>query len=70
MSSERVTNLYDVMDSAYDVPQIHDMCRQLGHIPLIDVHPRRDKALKDELTAEQKRCRLVGHKTNGRSNTL
>lgn len=63
MSSERVTNLYDVMDSAYDVPQIHDMSRQLGHIPLIDVHPRRDKALKNELTAEKKRCRLVGHKT-------
>ena len=49
MSSERMTNLYDVMDSAYDVPQIHDMSRQLGHIPLIDMHPRRDKALKDEL---------------------
>jgi hypothetical protein len=46
MSSERVTNLYDLMDSAYDVPQIHDMSRQLGHIPLIDVHPRRDQALK------------------------
>jgi len=63
MSSERVTNLYDVMDSAYDVSQIHDMSRQLGHIPLIDVHPRRDKALKDELAAENKRGRLVGHKT-------
>jgi len=63
MSCERVTNLYDLMDSAYDVPQIHDMSRRLGHIPLIDVHPRRDKALKDELTAENKRCRLVGHKT-------
>ena len=25
--------------------------------------PRRDKALKDKLTAENKRCRLVGHKT-------
>ena len=25
MSSERVSNLYDVMDSAYDAPQIHDM---------------------------------------------
>jgi transposase len=61
MSSERVTNLYDVMDSAYDVPQIHNMSRQLGHIPLIDVNPRRNKALKEELTAEKKRCRLVGH---------
>jgi transposase len=63
MSAGRVTNLYDVMDSAYDVPQIHDMSRQLGHVPLIDVHPRRDKALKDGLAAEKKRCRLVGHKT-------
>jgi transposase len=63
MSSERVTNLYDVMDSAYDVPQIHDMSRQLGHIPLIDVHPRRDHALKKELAAENKRSQLVGHKT-------
>ena len=62
ISNERVTNLYDVMDSAYDVPQIHDMSRQLGHIPLIDVNPRRDKALKEELTAENKRCQLVGHK--------
>ena len=50
------------MDSAYDVPQIHDISRQLGHIPLIDVNPRRDTALKEELTTENKRCRLVGHK--------
>ena len=63
MSSERVTNLYDVIDSAYDVPQIHDMSRQLGHIPLIDVHPRLDQALKKEIAAENKRCQLVGHKT-------
>jgi len=45
------------------VPEIHDISRQLGHIRLIDVHPRRDKALKDELKAEQKRRRIVGHKT-------
>lgn len=63
ISRERVTNLYDVMDSAYDVPQIHAMSRELGHIPLIDVHPRRDQALKNELAAEKKRCRQVGHKT-------
>ena len=63
MSSERVINLYDVMDSAYDVPHIHDVSRQLGHIPLIDVHPRRDQALKEEIAAEHKRCQLVGHKT-------
>ena len=63
MSHERVTNLYDAMDAAYDVPQIHDMSRQLGHIPLIDVNPRRNQALKNEMASENKRCRLVGHKT-------
>jgi hypothetical protein len=63
ISSERVTNLYDVMDSAYDVPQIHAMSRELGHVPLIDVHPRRDQVLKNELAAEKKRCKRVGHKT-------
>jgi hypothetical protein len=63
MSSERVINLYDVMDSAYDVPQIYDLSRQLGHIPLIDVNPRRNQALKEEIAAENKRRQLVGHKT-------
>jgi hypothetical protein len=63
MSYERVTNLYDAMDAAYDVPQIHDMSRQLGHVPLIDVNPRRNQELKNEIAAENKRCRIVGHKT-------
>ncbi len=63
ISSERVTNLYDLMDSAYDTPQIHETSRQLGHIPLIDKHPRRDKELKAEIKAENKRCRMVGHQT-------
>ncbi|MCK5829120.1 MAG: hypothetical protein KAH20_02340, partial [Methylococcales bacterium] len=49
------------MDSAYDVPQIHEVSQQLGHIPLIDKHPRRNSALKAELKAKNKRCRLVGH---------
>lgn len=61
ISHQRVTNLYDLMDSAYDVPQIHEVSQQLGHIPLIDKHPRRNSALKAELKAENKRCRRVGH---------
>jgi hypothetical protein len=32
----------DVMDSAYDVPQILAMSRELRHVSLIDAHPRRD----------------------------
>ena len=43
ISHQRVTNLYDLMDSAYDVPQIHEVSQELGHIPLIDTHPRRDR---------------------------
>ena len=62
MSSNRVTNLYDVMDSAYDAPEIHEASLKLGHIPLIDVNPRRNETLNKEMEAEQKRCRLVGHK--------
>lgn len=63
ISSERVTNLYDLMDSAYDVPQIHETSRKLGHIPLIDKHPRKNKELKTELKVENKRCRMAGYQT-------
>ncbi len=51
------------MDSAYDVPQIHEASQQLGHIPLIDKHPRRDSGLKTELKAENKRCRVAGYQS-------
>ena len=37
----RVTNLYDLMDSAYDAPEIWDKSRALGHAPIIDAKPCR-----------------------------
>lgn len=40
-SAERVTNLYDLMDSAYDAPQIHEISRRLNHVPIIDHNKRR-----------------------------
>ena len=40
MSAQRVTSLYDLMDSAYDAPQIAAFSRQLGHVPIIDPNPR------------------------------
>lgn len=40
MTAARVHNLYDLMDSAYDAPQIDAFARQLGHVPLIDSNPR------------------------------
>ena len=38
--ARRVTSLYDLMDSAYDAPQIHAFSRSLGHVPIIDPHSR------------------------------
>ena len=49
MTAGRVTNLYDLMDAAYDAREIHQMSERLGHVPIIDVNPRRDKVLKEEL---------------------
>jgi hypothetical protein len=58
-TAQRVTNLYDLSDSAYDAPLIHEQIRSLGHIPIIDANPRRDAARKAELQAEEKRRKLV-----------
>ena len=60
-TTDDVRNAYDLMDLAYDVPQIHAISQQLGHVPLIDQHPRRNKALKEGLKAENKRSKIVGH---------
>lgn len=62
MTGQRLVNLYDLMDSAYDVAAIIDHSRALGHVPVIAINPRRDKALKQELAQEQKRLTIVGHK--------
>jgi len=59
MTAQRVTHLYGLMDSAYDAQSIHEYIRGLGQIPIIDVHPRRDAALKEELEAEAQRCKLL-----------
>lgn len=40
MSTERVTYLYDLMDSAYDAAAIRAHSLQLGHRPITD-HPKR-----------------------------
>jgi len=61
MTAARVTNLYDLMDSAYDVPEIQKHSRSLGHVPIIDVNPRSTRGLKEELKAEGKRRRRLGY---------
>ena len=46
MSSERVTNLYDLMDSAYDCDGIREISRKFGHVPIIDRNQRRGEKLE------------------------
>jgi hypothetical protein len=36
ITASRVTNLYDLMDSAYDAPEIRNKSRALGHGALFD----------------------------------
>jgi len=59
MTSQRVINLYDLMDSAYDAPIIRERSRSLGHVPIIDINSRRNTKLKEELRAEARRLELL-----------
>lgn len=43
ISAERVTNLYDVIDAAYCSLELHDHCRSLGHVLLIDHNLRKGR---------------------------
>ena len=63
MTAARVVNLYDLMDSAYDVAEIKQHSRDLGHVPIIDINPRATPGLKQELATEEKRLRGLGHHT-------
>lgn len=53
-TSDRVTNLYDLMDSAYDAPEIREFSRELGHVPLID-HNKRKGDKREFSPAEKSR---------------
>ena len=48
------------MDAAYDAEEIRQHSRSLGHVPLIDINPRRNTALKAELAAEAARLQRIG----------
>ena len=52
ITAGRVTNLYDLMDSAYDVAAIKQHSRDLNHVPIIDINPRARPGLKQELADE------------------
>lgn len=55
MTAGRVTNLYDLMDSAYDAPEIRAKSVALGHVPIIDANPRRGGKAAAEAESRAKR---------------
>jgi len=62
LTSQRITNLYDLMDSAYDSPIIKKHSRSLNHVPIVDVNPRGNKKRKLELKAETHRFDVINFK--------
>ena len=62
MTRERVINLYDLMDAAYDAPLIRRYSESMGHIPIIDINTRGNTGLKEENKAEAKRFELLHFK--------
>lgn len=70
MTAERVTSLYDLMDAAYDAPEIHAFSKRLGHVPIIDHNPRRgdkkqmdppEKSRYKERSAAERGFRKINH---------
>ncbi len=51
--------MYDLMDSAYDAPIIREHSQSIGHVPIIDINPRRNTKLKEELKWEAKRLKVI-----------
>ena len=68
MTAQRITYLYECMDSAYDVVQIHDHSKKHGRVSIIDTNPRRNKDLKESLARERKAANKAGfiHPTDQR----
>ena len=49
LTASRVDSLYDLMDSAYDAPEIRAFSQKLGHVPIIDLNSRRRPQVKAEV---------------------
>ena len=67
LSGQRVTSLYDVMDAAYCSLELHEHCRSLGHVPLIDHNPRGgEKEEFEPADALRYNVRAVAERANAR----
>ena len=61
MTASRVIDLYDLMVSAYDAPEIKAKSLALGHVPIIDRHPRNVPGGKKAIAAEARGRRNAGY---------
>lgn len=67
LTAGRVISLYDLMDAAYDAPQIHAFSRSLGQVPIIDPNPRGgDKIPLAPAEAERFKQRSASERVNSR----
>ena len=62
ITAKKVTSCYDLMDAAYDSPIIREHCVKLGHVPIIDINPRRNTELKNKITEESKKMKMLNFK--------
>lgn len=66
MTADRITCLYELMDSAYDTPQIRQVIEEVGHVAIIDPHPRRNgvptEKLFDPATTERYKKRTTAER--------
>lgn len=46
MTAQRLTNLYDLADAAYDAKEIREMSARLGHVAIFDHNPRRGSTIE------------------------
>ena len=60
LTARRVTSLYDLMDAAYDAPEIRAYSEKLGHVAIIDTNPRRRVEMKAERKREALAQRSIG----------
>ena len=68
ITGQRITFLYECMDSAYDAVQIHDHSKKHGRVSIINTNPRGNKDLKEYLARERRPSDRAGfiHPTDQR----
>jgi len=52
------------MDSAYDAPAIRNKSLELEQVPIIDINPRGNKALKEDIHSENKRLDFLNFESS------